>query len=96
MEKPGYAVLVYINKNMPTYTFRNKDTEEVYDKIMSWNSREEYLKENPNLETILGAPAMGDAVRLGIRKPDQGFNEVLSKIHAANYKSNLADKLSRK
>ena len=96
MEKPGYADLVYINKNMPTYTFRNKDTEEIFDKIMSWDSREEYLKENPNLEVIIGAPAMGDVVRLGIRKPDQGFNEVLSKIHAANYKSNLADKLSRK
>ena len=96
MEKPGYTDLVYINKNMPTYTFRNKDTEEVFDKIMSWNSREEYLKENLNLEVIIGAPAMGDSVRLGIKKPDQGFNEVLSKIHAANYKSNLADKLSRK
>ena len=96
MEKPGYADLVYINKNMPTYTFRNKDSEEIFDKIMSWDSREDYLKENPNLEVIIGAPAMGDVVRLGIRKPDQGFNEVLSKIHAANYKSNLADKLSRK
>ena len=96
MEKPGHADLVYINKNMPTYTFRNKDSEEIFDKIMSWDSREEYLKENPNLEVIIGAPAMGDVVRLGIRKPDQGFNEVLSKIHAANYKSNLADKLSRK
>ena len=96
MEKQGYADLVYINKNMPTYTFRNKDSEEIFDKIMSWDSREEYLKENPNLEVIIGAPAMGDVVRLGIRKPDQGFNEVLSKIHAANYKSNLADKLSRK
>ena len=96
MEKPGYADLVYINKNMPTYTFRNKDSEEIFDKIMSWDSREEYLKENPNLEVLIGAPAMGDVVRLGIRKPDQGFNEVLSKIHAANYKSNLADKLSRK
>ena len=81
---------------MPTYTFRNTETEEIFDKIMSWNSREEYLKENPKLEVIMGAPAMGDSVRLGIRKPDQGFNEVLSKIHAANYKSNLADKLSRK
>ena len=80
---------------MPTYTFRNTVTEEICDKIMSWNSREEYLKENPNLEVIMGAPAMGDVVRLGIRKPDQGFNEVLSKIHAANYKSNLSDKLSR-
>jgi hypothetical protein len=81
---------------MPTYTFRNTETEEIYDKIMSWNSREDYLKENPNLEVIMGAPAMGDSVRLGIRKPDQGFNEVLSKINAANYKSNLSDKLSRK
>jgi hypothetical protein len=81
---------------MPTYTFRNTKTDEIYDKIMSWNSREEYLKENPNLEVIMGTPAMGDVVRLGIKKPDQGFNEVLSKIHAANYKSNLADKLSRK
>jgi len=80
---------------MPTYTFRDIETEEIYDKIMSWNSREEYLKDNPNLEVIMGAPAMGDSVRLGIRRPDQGFNEVLSKIHAANYKSNLADKLSR-
>jgi hypothetical protein len=81
---------------MPTYTFRNTETEEIFDKIMSWNSREDYLKENPNLEVIIGAPAMGDSVRLGITKPDQGFNEVLSKIHAANYRSNLADKLSRK
>jgi len=81
---------------MPTYTFRNTDTEEIFDKIMSWNSRELYLKENPNLEVIMGAPAMGDSVRLGITKPDQGFNEVLSKIHSANYRSNLADKLSRK
>lgn len=96
MEKPGSTNLVCINKIMPTYTFRNTKTEEIFDKIMSWNSREEYLKENPDLEVIMGAPAMGDVVRLGIRKPDQGFNEVLSKIHAANYKSNLADKLSRK
>lgn len=81
---------------MPTYTFRNKDTGEVYDKIMSWNSREEYLKENPNLETIIGAPAMGDPVRLGVRKNDEGFKEVLSKIGQANPFSNLSNKLSRR
>jgi len=80
---------------MPTYTFRNKKTEEIFDKIMSWNSREEYLKENPELETIMGAPAMGDSGRLGVRKPDDGFREVLSKIHAANYRSKLSNKLSR-
>jgi hypothetical protein len=39
---------------------------------------------------------MGDSVRLGVRRVDDGFREVLSKIGAANYKSNLTDKLSRK
>jgi hypothetical protein len=82
---------------MPTYTFKNIETDEVFDKLMSWKERELYLADNPQLESIIGgAPAMGDSVRLGIRKPDDGFKEVLSKISAANYKSNLSDKLSRK
>ena len=62
---------------------------------MSWDSRVKYLEENPDLETIIGAPSMGDAVRLGIKKNDDGFREVLSKIGASNYRSNLRDKLSR-
>lgn len=62
---------------------------------MSWDSRVKYLEENPDLETIIGAPSMGDPVRLGVRKHDDGFREVLSKIGSANYKSNLRDKLSR-
>ena len=81
---------------MPLYSFRNTETGEAHDKLMTWNDREQYLSENPKLEVIIGAPAMGDSVRLGIRKPDEGFREVLSKISAANYKSNLSDKLSRK
>lgn len=81
---------------MPTYIFRNKDTDEVFNKLMSWDARQVYLQENPALEVLMGAPVMGDSVRLGIRKPDDGFREVLSKIHASNYKSNLANKLSRK
>jgi putative FmdB family regulatory protein len=36
------------------------------------------------IKTIAGAPAMGDPVRLGIRKIDGGFKEVLQRIHAAN------------
>jgi hypothetical protein len=82
---------------MPTYTFLNTKTEEVFDKFMSMNDKETYLESNPDLISIISAaPAIGDSVRLGVRKPDSGFNEVLSRIHSANYKSNLADKLSRR
>lgn len=37
------------------------------------------------------APSIGDAVRLGIRRPDEGFKDVLRKIHDANPQSNIRD-----
>jgi len=80
---------------MPTYTYRNINTGEVFDKMMKIAEKEQFLLDNPDLESIIGAPAMGDSVRLGIRRPDDGFREVLSKISDANYKSNLRGKLSR-
>lgn len=96
MEKSRHTGLVCINKNMPTYTFRDKNTGEVFDKLMKIADKEQFLSDNPNFESIIcGAPVMGDSVRLGIRKTDDGFKEVLSKINSANYKSNLKDKLSR-
>lgn len=68
---------------MPTYTFKNTDTGEEFERFMSISAREDYLKENPNLETLIaGAPALIDPVRLGIRKTDGGFKEVLQKIHS--------------
>lgn len=81
---------------MPTYTFRNKETGETFDKLMPMAQREPFLQDNPQLEQVLGATAMGDPVRLGVRTNDSGFKEVLSKIASSNYKSNLANKLSRK
>ena len=47
------------------------------------------------VQLVIGTPAMGDSVRLGIRRNDDGFREVLSKIHSSTYKSNLNNKLSR-
>lgn len=84
---------------MPRYTFLNKQSNEVEEHYFGISSYDEFIKNNPHLERYHEsgqAAAMGDSVRLGIRKPDSGFQEVLSKIHAANYKSNLSDKLSRR
>jgi hypothetical protein len=43
-------------------------------------------------KTITGAPSLGDPVRLGIRKVDNGFKEVMQKIHHNNPGSNLNQK----
>jgi hypothetical protein len=66
---------------MPLYDFRNKDTGEVFEKFMSIAAKEEYLKDNPNIESMLGMNALIDPVRLGVRKADNGFKEVLQRIH---------------
>lgn len=69
---------------MPVYDFRNKDTGEVFTQTMKISEKEQYLKDNPNVESYFGDTQMniGDPVRLGIRKADGGFKEVLQKIHS--------------
>lgn len=81
---------------MPTYTFRNKQTLEESTKFMSIRDYIQFVKDHDELETIITqAPPLGDSVRLGIRKPDDAFREVMHKIAEKNPKSNLKDKLSR-
>lgn len=66
---------------MPTYSFKNTETGEEFDKFMSISAREDYLKENPHIQPMLTCAAICDPVRVGATKKDSGFNEVLQKIH---------------
>jgi len=85
---------------MPSYTFKCSECEEIFDIVSSIGERlnQECPKcHSKNYETHhTGGQALIDPVRLGVRKADGGFKEVLSKIASANYKSNLTDKLSRR
>lgn len=71
---------------MPMYEFRNKVTGEVTERLMSWSSREQYLKDNPDLEALVGAPPVIDPVRAGRVKPDSGFRDVLKEINSKHDK----------
>lgn len=83
---------------MPTYTFLNNLTNEVEEHVMKMAEYDDFLKTNTHLirHFVSGEGSIGDPVRLGITRNDDGFREVLSKISSANYKSNLGDKLSRR
>lgn len=74
---------------MPTYTFRNESTEEEVTHFMTWAEREEFVKQNPDFKQILTAPAIADSVRLGVRKIDRGFNDVLQKAKNAHLHSTI-------
>jgi hypothetical protein len=68
---------------MPLYDFRNKETGEIVEMAMSYGSKQQYLIDNPHMESvIITSPALGDPTKLSAtKKMDSGFKEVLQKIH---------------
>ena len=67
---------------MPIYDFKNTETGEIEEnKIMSISQREQYLKDNPHMTTVItSAPAIGDSVQLGVKKTPDSFNSLLKNI----------------
>lgn len=74
---------------MPTYTFLNTETNETIDKFLSMAEREEFLKNNPHMKQQLTAPAIGDPLRMGIRKPADGFRDLVNNAKKKNLHSTI-------
>ncbi len=74
---------------MPMYTFTNTETEEVFTEMMTISARDEFLANNPHIKQNLATPGFADPVRLGVRKIDSSFNDVLLKAKSAHKGSNV-------
>lgn len=74
---------------MPTYKFLNNDTGEEFEDFMSVSNMELYLSENKHITLIIGTPPLVDPTRLGIRKPDSGFRDVLKNIKSKHRGSKI-------
>jgi len=80
---------------MPTYEFVNIETGEHFEKFMKISEREDFLKHNPNVQSLISAAAIVGGVTVKDKVPD-GFKEVLSKISENHKTSSVADRYSRK
>lgn len=79
---------------MPVYTFRDVETNEIFDISMRMSELDEYKQENPNHERYFDeVPAL---ISGSGKKVDGGFNEVLTKISEAHPDSELANQHLRK
>ena len=74
---------------MPIYTFRDKNTNEEFDIMMSYKDLESYAEANPDHERVYYAPAIVSGVSV-TNKVASGFKDVLSKISDAHPDSPLA------
>lgn len=78
---------------MPTYRFRDINTDEEYDEFMSNAERKEYLKTHLNIAQVLVPIAIvGDHIMGVGPKVDGGFTENMQRIASAHPGSPLQDK----
>jgi predicted nucleic acid-binding Zn ribbon protein len=84
---------------MPTYQFLNTETDEEFEVLMKISEREEYLKNNPHIQSVLTAPALVSGVSTSNSRTGRvpsGFNEVLSKVAEAHPTSKVAQRFGKK
>jgi hypothetical protein len=74
---------------MPLYTFKSKETGEFFEFQLKISELDSFKQENPNLEIQLSTPSFGDSVRLGIRKPDDGFKDILRNVKKKHIRSTV-------
>lgn len=85
---------------MPFYDLKCSECDTIFEVFCKFSDREDQQCpscKSTKHETHHSQLMIGDPVRLGVRKIDDGFREVLSRIGNSNgIRANLTDKLSRK
>jgi len=67
---------------MGTFTFRDKSTGEDVVMTMSISDAEAFVKANPHMDWLCGAPLLHSG--RGMKKPEDGFRDVLRDIKKRN------------
>ena len=75
---------------MPLYSFHNKETDEIWEDLMSISSMEAFLEQNLHIQQVIHAPAVISGISGVTHKNDSGFNDMMSRIASANPTSPLA------
>ena len=81
---------------MPTYSFQDTTTNEVFDILMSMKDLDDYKQQHPTHQRYFdGTPSIVSGVSI-TNKIDNGFKDVLSKISEAHPGSPLANEHGKK
>ncbi len=75
---------------MPVYSIQNTETLDEFEVSMKYSELTEYLGQNPQLKQIFTRfPGVVDPTRIGVRKTDNSFRDVLSKAKSAHLHSTI-------
>ena len=78
---------------MPTYQFKNTETEEVIEVQMRMSELDQFKEDNPNLSQVITSVNFGN---VGEVKNDDGWKEHMSRIAEAHPTSAVAEQYGKK
>ena len=84
---------------MPFYDYKCKGCDHAFEEMLRMADIDKPTKQKcpkcgkKNVELVVGTPAVCDPVRIGVRRPDKGWNEVMSKIKEAHPRYNMKGRL---
>ena len=65
---------------MPIYSFKDKNTGEVYEETMSMKVLDKYLRDNRHVEQTFEKMSIGDPYFVGKKKPEGVFRDMLKEM----------------
>jgi hypothetical protein len=65
---------------MPFYVLKDTRTDTEEDVLMTWDSLQEHLAQNPHLKLVPQAPAIVSGTGRVMSRTDEGFKDVLRNI----------------
>lgn len=66
---------------MPTYEFKNTETDEVFEKMMSYDNKKKYLEENPHIQSHYSKVNIDfDGGKGVLNRAGDGWKEVQDRI----------------
>lgn len=88
MTSENFGVSKVSRSNLPTYNFYNKKTKKEETHFLTLSELDTFIAENTHLQQCVSSPAIADPTRLGLKKPDGGFRDVLKRIKKASGRNN--------
>jgi hypothetical protein len=79
---------------MPIYSLKNKETGEIFEKMMKISEYTEYLQQNLNIERYFeSVPLLADPIRLGVTKPPADFQKnIIGRMKSSIPENTLGDR----
>lgn len=77
---------------MPVYSIKNTETDQVFEVSLKFAELDDYLSENPTYKQVFTKfPGVADPTRVGVKKPDNGFRDVLKEVKSHHKRNVIND-----